>query len=90
LLPNPAFGKSGTKRILVLIVGWSFILLGIVGLFLPILVLFILTGLIILSSDFPRLGRTADEASAKAAARLQRLSVNAKRAKWIDAEAGRC
>ncbi|HEV3206812.1 MAG TPA: PGPGW domain-containing protein [Terriglobales bacterium] len=81
---------SRTKRILVLILGWGFILLGIVGLFLPILqgVLFILIGLIILSSEyvwahhllnklkqrFPRLGRTADAASAKAAAWLQRLS----------------
>ena len=81
---------SRTKRILVLILGWGFILLGIVGLFLPILqgVLFILIGLIILSSEyvwahhllnklkqrFPRLGRTADPASAKAAAWLQRLS----------------
>jgi uncharacterized protein len=54
LLPNPASGKSGTKRILVLIVGWGFILLGIVGLFLPILqgVLFILIGLIIVSSEY--------------------------------------
>lgn len=71
------------KRVLVLIVGWCFILLGIVGLFLPILqgVLFLLIGLIILSSEyvwahhlltklrqrFPKLSRTADEAMAKAA-----------------------
>ena len=70
------------KRVLVLIVGWCFILLGIVGLFLPILqgVLFLLIGLIILSSEyvwahhlltklrqrFPKLSRTADEALAKA------------------------
>src|SRR5207302_8427313 len=42
------------KRVLVLIVGWGFILLGIVGLFLPILqgVLFLLMGLIILSSEY--------------------------------------
>jgi uncharacterized membrane protein YbaN (DUF454 family) len=82
--------QTRTKRILVLIVGWGFVLLGIAGLFLPILqgVLFILIGLIILSSEyvwahhllarlklrFPRLGRTADEASAKAAAWLERLS----------------
>jgi len=41
------------KRVLVLIVGWGFILLGIVGLFLPILqgVLFLLMGSIILSSE---------------------------------------
>ena len=82
--------KSHTKYILVLIVGWGFILLGIVGLFLPILqgVLFIMIGLIILSSEyvwahhlltkvkerFPRLGRTADAAAEKAATWLQRLS----------------
>jgi uncharacterized membrane protein YbaN (DUF454 family) len=69
--------KSSIKRILVLIVGWSFILLGILGLFLPILqgVLFLLVGLIILSTErFPRLGRTADQATVKAAAWLRRIS----------------
>ncbi len=82
--------KSSIKRILVLIVGWSFILLGILGLFLPILqgILFLLVGLIILSSEyvwahrlltrlkerFPRLGRTADHATAKATAWLRRIS----------------
>ena len=71
--------KSRTQRILILIAGWSFILLGIVGLFLPILqgVLFILVGLIILSSQyawahrllaklrarFPKIGRAADQAA---------------------------
>jgi len=78
------------KRVLVLIVGWFFILLGILGLFLPILqgVLFILIGLIILSSEyvwahhllarlkqrFPKLGRVADQASEKARVWMQRLS----------------
>jgi len=78
------------KRILILVVGWIFILLGIAGLFLPILqgVLFIVLGLIILSSEyvwahhllrrlkerFPKVGRVADEASEKARAWLQRLS----------------
>jgi len=40
------------KRIGLLIIGWSFIVLGILGLFLPILqgILFILIGLAILSS----------------------------------------
>ena len=71
------------KRVAILILGWCFILLGIVGLFLPILqgVLFLLIGLIILSSEyvwahhllaklrqrFPKLSSTADEAMAKAA-----------------------
>ena len=78
------------KRILILIVGWTFILLGIVGLFLPILqgVLFILIGLVILSSEyvwahhlltrvrqrFPKLGRIADQATDKVKAWMQRLS----------------
>ena len=78
------------KRVLVLFVGWGFILLGIVGLFLPVLqgVLFLLVGLIILSSEyvwahhlitrlrqrFPKLSSIADQAAAKAAIWLQRLS----------------
>jgi uncharacterized membrane protein YbaN (DUF454 family) len=82
--------KPGVKRVLVLVAGWSFILLGIAGLFLPFLqgVLFILVGLILLSSQyawarlllrklrqrFPRIGRAADAATARAANWLQRLS----------------
>ena len=79
-----------TKRILILIVGWAFIVLGILGLFLPILqgVLFLLVGLIILSSEyawahrllaklrdrFPKIGRTADLATEKATAWLRRIT----------------
>jgi uncharacterized protein len=82
--------KTGPKRILVQLAGWSFVLLGIVGLFLPFLqgVIFILVGLIILSSQyawarvllsklrkrFPKMGGVADRAAAKAASWLQRLS----------------
>ncbi len=78
------------KRVLILIAGWSFIALGIVGLFLPILqgVLFILVGLAILSSEylwahhllarlrqrFPKVAHIADEAACRAAAWLKRLS----------------
>jgi uncharacterized membrane protein YbaN (DUF454 family) len=42
------------KRIGVITVGWLFVLLGIVGLFLPILqgVLFLLIGLLILSTEY--------------------------------------
>jgi len=77
------------KRIVVLIVGWSFILLGIVGLVLPFLqgVLFILIGLFILSSQyawarlllsklrkrFPGIVRAAHIAAAKAAEWLKRI-----------------
>jgi uncharacterized membrane protein YbaN (DUF454 family) len=78
------------KRVLILLVGWGFILLGIVGLFLPVLqgILFLFVGLIILSSEyawahrviewlrrrFPRIGHVADQAGAKAASWLQRFS----------------
>jgi uncharacterized protein YqgC (DUF456 family) len=78
------------KRALVLLVGWSFILLGVVGLFLPVLqgVLFLFIGLIILSSEyawahrmivwlrqrFPKVGHVADEAAAKAARWLRCFS----------------
>lgn len=87
---DPLLVKPYTKRILALIAGWSFILLGILGLFLPILqgFLFLLVGLIILSSEyvwahrllsklrerFPKIGRTADQATEKAAGWLRWIS----------------
>ncbi len=77
------------KRALVLVAGWTFILLGIAGMFLPVLqgVLFLLIGLVILSSEyvwahhllhklrtrFPKLGAAVDRASGKAAAWLHRI-----------------
>jgi len=82
--------KSHAKRILILTTGWTFILLGVVGLVLPFLqgVLFILIGLIILSSQyvwarvllsklrkrFPKISRVADGSAAKATTFLKRLS----------------
>ena len=70
------------KRWLILLTGWGFILLGIAGLFLPILqgILFLLIGLVILSSEyvwahrllqklqkrFPKLSAHAHEASERA------------------------
>jgi uncharacterized membrane protein YbaN (DUF454 family) len=82
--------NAHVKRALVLSVGWGFVLLGIVGLFLPVLqgVLFLLIGLVILSSEyvwahhllaglrrrFPKVGGIADEAAAKAAGWLRRLT----------------
>lgn len=78
------------KRLGVLALGWAFILVGIVGLFLPILqgILFLLIGLVILSSEyvwahrlllklkqrFPAVARYSDAATAKAHAWMQRLS----------------
>ena len=46
--------KTQIKRMGVLVVGWVFILLGVAGLFLPILqgVLFLLIGLLILSTEY--------------------------------------
>ena len=82
--------QARSKRILVVIAGWSFILLGIVGLFLPFLqgLLFILIGIIILSSQYawarrlmaklrqrvPKIARLADQAAIKAKALLKRFS----------------
>ncbi len=46
--------RTKTKKILVLLVGWGFLVLGVIGLFLPVLqgIAFILIGLIILSSEY--------------------------------------
>lgn len=76
------------KRALILVVGWLFILLGIAGLFLPILqgILFLLIGLFILSSEyvwahnllqklrqrFPRLSAQFDAAKQKAEEKMRR------------------
>ena len=78
------------KRILVLAVGWMFILLGVAGLFLPVLqgILFLFIGLIILSTEyvwahhllhrlrerFPGLAKHADHAKERAHAWLHRIS----------------
>jgi uncharacterized protein len=78
------------KQVAVIVVGWTFLVLGVLGLFLPFLqgILFLLIGLIILSSEyvwahhllnkirqrFPRIAHMADEASAKAQAWLRRIS----------------
>lgn len=46
--------KRHLKRIGVMVLGWGFILVGFVGLFLPVLqgILFLLIGLFILSSEY--------------------------------------
>jgi uncharacterized membrane protein YbaN (DUF454 family) len=77
------------KRLTVLVVGWSFIVLGIIGLFLPILqgILFLCVGLIILSSEyawarrwlekarkrFPAVARQSDKAAELARSLKERL-----------------
>ncbi|MFN3467638.1 MAG: PGPGW domain-containing protein, partial [Candidatus Brocadiales bacterium] len=51
--------NASVKRILVLVAGWIFILLGIAGLFLPFLqgILFLLVGLYLLSREYAWAGR---------------------------------
>ena len=82
--------KAKLKHVSMLVAGWAFIFLGILGLFLPILqgILFLLVGLLILSSvspraarllhwlkrKFPRIGDKLDEATPKAKHVQLRLS----------------
>lgn len=77
------------KKALVLVVGWAFILLGIAGLFLPVLqgILFLMIGLIILSTEyawahhllgkvrarFPKVSEAAEHAKTKAEHWLRRI-----------------
>jgi uncharacterized protein len=74
--------QTKVKKILLLLAGWGFLVLGVIGLFLPILqgVLFLMIGLVILSSEyvwahrllmkirerFPGVAKRWDEARAKA------------------------
>jgi uncharacterized membrane protein YbaN (DUF454 family) len=74
--------RTRAKKILLLLFGWGFILLGVIGLFLPVLqgVLFLVIGLLILSSEyvwahrllqrvrgrFPGLASRLDEATVRA------------------------
>src|SRR4029078_11089269 len=82
--------RTFAKRVVVQIVGWVFILVGIVGLFLPILqgVLFLLIGLMILSTEYawahhllskirqryPKLSDKVDQAAQKASQWLRRMA----------------
>ncbi len=75
--------RSRWKRLLILISGWGFIFLGVLGLFLPILqgILFLAIGFYLLSLEspwahrkieqmrerYPKLGATFDEARLRAA-----------------------
>ena len=77
------------KRLLLLLVGWFCLLLGIVGLFLPVLqgILFIVIGLTLLSSEyvwsrkllaalnakFPKISRAAKRAMVKANRWIRRV-----------------
>jgi uncharacterized membrane protein YbaN (DUF454 family) len=78
------------KRVLKIALGWGFVLLGIAGLFLPILqgILFLAIGFSILATEqvwaerllrrlyerFPQAGRTLDEAKRRGAAWAARFN----------------
>ncbi len=77
------------QRALVLIFGWAFILLGIVGLFLPVLqgILFLLIGLVILSSEYVwahHLLRRLGERFPKLQSMIERAKLRAER--WVKRE----
>ena len=85
----PARRRSRWKRLLILISGWFFIFLGILGLFLPILqgILFLAIGSYLLSLEspwvrrkmlqfqrrYPKLGATLEEARLRAAHYARRI-----------------
>lgn len=89
--------KTGLKRVMIYVAGWGFIVLGILGLVLPILqgILFLLIGLFLLSSvspraerllrkirkRFPRLSSKLDEAAPKAREAQRRIAARADRLK---------
>jgi uncharacterized protein len=89
--------KSKLKRAAIHVTGWFFILVGIIGLVLPVLqgILFILVGLFLLSSvspraerllrrirkRFPRISNTFDEAKHKAKHLQSRIAARFQKAK---------
>jgi uncharacterized membrane protein YbaN (DUF454 family) len=83
--------KSRLKRIATHIVGWAFILLGIVGLVLPILqgILFILIGLFILSGVSPWAARLLDRIRKRFPRISNQFDQAKSRAKGVQARIGR-
>jgi hypothetical protein len=97
--------KAKLKHVAILFAGWAFIVLGILGLFLPILqgILFLLIGLLILSSvspwaarvlhwlrkKFPRISDKLDEATPKAKHVQRRMSQKFAAAKETASAAGK-
>ena len=79
----------GVKKALALVAGWTFIVLGVIGLFLPFMqgILFLMIGLTILSSEyvwahhlltkvrarFPRIAIFSDQAREKATGWMRRV-----------------
>ena len=80
--------KQTVKKAVAIVVGWAFVVLGIIGLFLPVMqgILFIIIGLTILSSEyvwahhllaklrarFPKIASYSDQAREKASHWLRR------------------
>lgn len=80
LLPTPR--RSRRKRLAILVSGWFFIVLGILGLFLPILqgVLFLATGFYLLSLESPwakRLMQRFEARYPRSAAKFEEARVKA-------------
>jgi uncharacterized protein YqgC (DUF456 family) len=69
-VPSP--NTSNFKRIAISVIGWICIIIGIVGLFLPVIqgILFLLVGLIILSTEY----RWARKTLERMRSRLPRIS----------------
>ncbi len=96
--------RKTIKRAVVLVVGWAFILLGIAGLFLPVLqgILFLLIGLFILSTEyvwahnllqklkrrFPKIAAQFDLAKEKAEQKMARMFRRGKVTNAKDVKAG--
>ena len=69
----------GVKKAVALVVGWAFIVLGVIGLFLPFMqgVLFLMIGLTILSSEYV----WAHHLLTKVRARFPRIAIFSDRAR---------
>jgi uncharacterized membrane protein YbaN (DUF454 family) len=91
-LPVPARRRSRGKRYAILIAGWFFVVLGILGMFLPILqgFLFLAIGLYMLSLESPMVKRLMDRFAArhpKFAAKIEDMREQAMR--WVHRIAGK-
>ena len=78
--------KQTVKKVVAIVAGWAFIVLGVIGLFLPIMqgILFIIIGLTILSTEYV----WAHHLLAKLRARFPRIAIYSDRARekasgWI-------
>ncbi|MEK7241394.1 MAG: PGPGW domain-containing protein [Planctomycetota bacterium] len=78
--------NASIKRILVLVAGWIFILLGIAGLFLPFLqgILCLLIGLYLLSHEYTWAGKLLTKVRERYPRMAQKLDgIKAKAKNWL-------